>query len=326
MTGIHTHWKSVLALTCVLAGAGCSLDRLPTGPVGRVADYAFVAAWGDSGSGPGQFFYPQGVEVDAAGHVYVVDTANRRIQEFTNDGAYITQWGGFGSGPGQFGYMNDLAIDTSGDVYVADAGNSRIQKFTSDGQFLMQWGAPGSLDGQFNDVGDLGVAVDHAGHVYVLDSFNNRVQKFTSDGAFISKWGEDGNGDGTFIDPRGIAVDRQGDVYVMDGRTSVERFSPTGSFRGRWEFRTRSWGSERVSVDGAGRIYVTDHDRNAVIKSSGRSGLVTQLPLGADRFEWTPDVAIDAQGNLFVTDARHGRILKFAPAQRLAVTQPRTRP
>ena len=42
----------------------------------------FLAQWGSFGDGNGQFNFPDGIAVDAAGHVYVADTGNYRIQVF----------------------------------------------------------------------------------------------------------------------------------------------------------------------------------------------------------------------------------------------------
>src|SRR5512136_2401329 len=88
---------------CLVALGGCSKGTsLPTQPWAVSRTYQLVAAWGDSGSGNGQFYYPQGVAVDAAGDVYVVDSGNHRIQKLAGDGTYITQWGTPGPGDGQF--------------------------------------------------------------------------------------------------------------------------------------------------------------------------------------------------------------------------------
>jgi DNA-binding beta-propeller fold protein YncE len=42
----------------------------------------FLGAWGSNGTGDGQFRNPRGVATDAAGHVYVADHGNDRIQKF----------------------------------------------------------------------------------------------------------------------------------------------------------------------------------------------------------------------------------------------------
>ncbi len=57
----------------------------------------FVLEWGSNGVGDGQFSGPHGIEVDAAGNVYVVDTGNNRIQKFTGGGVFLMKWGSFGA-------------------------------------------------------------------------------------------------------------------------------------------------------------------------------------------------------------------------------------
>src|SRR5262249_7691545 len=61
----------------------------------------FVTTWGSSGSGDGQFSFPEGVATDGSGNVYVADTGNDRIQKFDASGTFLSTWGSFGSGDGQ---------------------------------------------------------------------------------------------------------------------------------------------------------------------------------------------------------------------------------
>ena len=93
----------------------------------------FILQWGSRGNGDGQFSGPHGIEVDAAGNVYVVDTGNNRIQKFTSDGVFLIKWGTTGAAPGQFNHPHGIGIGPLGNVYVAETGNNRVQKFTSDG-------------------------------------------------------------------------------------------------------------------------------------------------------------------------------------------------
>src|SRR5436190_15566299 len=118
----------------------------------------YLTQWGSFGQGDGQFFYPTGVAIDAAGDVYVADLGNSRIQKFTSTGTYLTQWGSPGTGNGQFSSPSGVATDAVGDVYVADLNNYRVQKFTSTGTYLTQWGSGGLDDGQFG--APYGVATD----------------------------------------------------------------------------------------------------------------------------------------------------------------------
>ena len=139
----------------------------------------FLTKWGTSGSGDGQFNWPNAVAADSFGNVYVADTRNDRIQKFSSQGVFLDKWGTTGSGDGQFVWPRAVAVDSFGDVYVADTGNDRVQKFSSQGVLLDQWF--GGFDYPFD------IAVSPDGDVYVLNSNSNIIQIFDSNGALIGK-------------------------------------------------------------------------------------------------------------------------------------------
>ena len=168
---------------------------------------------------PWYFNHPEGVAIDHNGNIYVTDTGNNRIQKFNADGFLITTWGTEGTGNSQFKNPSGIAVDAAGNVYVADTDNSRVQKFNANGIYLTQWGGIGYEDGQFGQ--PRGIAVDSSGNVYVADDgalfgVNTRIQKFTSEGQFLKKWGSYGSGLGEFIQPYGIAIGPNNDIYVAD--------------------------------------------------------------------------------------------------------------
>ncbi len=190
----------------------------------------FIDKWGEYGTTEdGDFNCPMGVAVDSAGHVYVVDSGNNRIQKFTYDPVseayeHTLTWGSFGTDDNQFVSPCGIAVDSSGNVYVADVYNNRIKKFTSGGVFLTKYGvgtyANGGLDNPW------GVAVDSAGCVYVADTGNERIVKFANDGTLMTMWGTEGDDDGEFYSPTGIAVDDDGYVYVADNeKHCMQKFS-----------------------------------------------------------------------------------------------------
>lgn len=72
--------------------------------------------WGSSGVGAGQFEYPNGVTVDAAGFVYVADSINLNVQKFTARGDFVGVLGGASI----FTEPVDVAVSRSGMVYVTD--------------------------------------------------------------------------------------------------------------------------------------------------------------------------------------------------------------
>jgi DNA-binding beta-propeller fold protein YncE len=200
------------------------------------SDGTYLRQWGGQGTGNGEFYALYGLAV-AGGEVYVADTDNNRVQVFDTSGTYQRQWGTAGSGDGQFLLPRGIAVSAGGEVYVADAGNDRIEVFDSSGTYLRQWGTPGSGDRQFTK--PQGVAIGAGGEVYVADSCidpltapevgNNRVQVFSPDGIYLTQWGGYGTGDGQFSNPEGVAVDADGEVYVVDSNNHrVEKFTPAG--------------------------------------------------------------------------------------------------
>src|SRR2546422_150294 len=191
----------------------------------NTSGYVCVNLWGKAGSGAhllhgGEFGTPSfGLTCDQTGNVYVVDTANFRIQKFDRSGEFVMAWGSFGNADGQLYFARGIAVDESdGAVFIVDMGNHRVQKFDTSTNFLPQllakWGTKGQEPGQFWN--PWGIAVDRDGFVYVTDTGNHRVQKFDRDGNFETQWGGFGSARGQFNFPYGIGVDRRGSIFVLD--------------------------------------------------------------------------------------------------------------
>jgi len=274
----------IIIFIILFAANGCSKKKNPASPE-NIAPPAYITQWGSYGAGNGQFYEPSGVALDNNGNVYVADYLNNRIQKFSSSGSYITQWGVYGNGAGQFNMPFGLAVSSSGYVYVADTGNNRIQQFDLLGTYTGQIGSStpnsGSGTGQFNQ--PYGVAVDTNGNIYVADTYNNRIQTFTSSGVYIMLWGSSspnsGSGEGQFSQPYGVAVDANLYVYVADtGNNRIQKFTSSGVYSTQWGFYAPSEGN------GNGEFY---------------------NPEG---------VAVDNNGNIYVSDTYNSRIQKFTSA------------
>ncbi|RPI39409.1 MAG: hypothetical protein EHM53_05785, partial [Methanoregulaceae archaeon] len=126
----------VLCIVCIVTiAAGFGVPVSAGSPT-------YVTKWGMSGNANGQLSLPAGVAVSpTSGNVYVADTYNHRIQEFTSTGSFVTEWGSDGSGDGQFHYPSYLAVSPAGNVYVTDQSHNRVQVFTSSGAYVTQWGS-----------------------------------------------------------------------------------------------------------------------------------------------------------------------------------------
>src|SRR5664280_1869045 len=238
-----------------------------------VALYKFVTQLGSQGTGWGQIETPFGVAVDTSGKVYVADTGNSSIKEFSSSGTFIYGWGLNQSNVQEYVQFNQpygVALDASDNVYVADTGNNCIWKFSSSGAEIGGWGSCGSKgsgNGQF--WAPYGVAVDAFGNLYVADSANRRIQKFSSSGTFITAWGSLGSGNGYFKNPLGVAVDASGNVYVVDqGNSRIQKFSSSGTFITAWGSLGTGDGQFNgpfgVAVDTSGKVYVADAFNNRI--------------------------------------------------------------
>src|SRR3954454_13010063 len=174
-----------------------------------------------NGSGPGQFQDICGMDVDAAGNVYVsdgrvgyCDTAPR-IQKFDAGGTLVKEIKLTGkSDPDGVG---DIAVAGDGSIYVADPthfGKSEIFKLSPDGALIGRFGSRGSGPAQFAEGGPYSIALAPDGTLYVSDQGNQRIQHLSADGGFLNQFG-------AATSFHGVGVGPNGDVWVARGRQSV---------------------------------------------------------------------------------------------------------
>jgi M6 family metalloprotease-like protein len=144
--------------------------------------------------------------------------------------------------------------------------------------------------------------------------------------SYVTKWGGiSGTGTGQFTQPRGVAVDAGGNVYVVEyGNNRVQKFTSTGTFITKWG-RNGGDGSsgtatgqfyhpEGIAVDSSGNIYVADTGNNRIQKfSSGGTFLAMWGSPGSGNgfFAGPAGIAVDGAGNIFVADYWNYRVQKF---------------
>jgi len=270
-------------------------------PDGMVTTYAGSPGAYGSADGTGaaaRFYSPFGVAVDAAGNVYVADSLNHTVRKIAAGGIVTTlagsaQSGGKADGAGttaRFDQPFGIAVDANGNVYVSDAIACTVRKITSAGvvsTLAGLAGTPGSADGPGNSARftvPYGVAVDTTGSVFVIDHGNHTIRKVTADGVVTTLAGTAGSAglvDGSgaaarFLYPSGIAVDRNGDIFVADTDNQVIRHitssgevttiggaARTGSTDGVGT-AARFFNPKGIAADAAGRIYIADRGNHTV--------------------------------------------------------------
>lgn len=240
-----------------------------------------------------------------------------------------TRWGSFGSGNSQFRDPMGVAVDRYGEVYVADTGNSRIQVFDQNGGYLRKWGSRGNSVDRFQDPRAIGVNQESGSGSSGMRAFvsdpnqsqqSHRLRKFrATNGDDLESLGRNGLGD-----PRGIAIDANNNVWVVDGSSGrVFLFDRGGNYRFDWQpSGSGSLSSaEGIGVykdnDGSTYVYITSRGNNRILKfeytgnSSNGLSFVNSAGSqggGSSSFSSPMGLAVDKCGNIWVADRTNNRI------------------
>jgi|HubBroStandDraft_6_1064221.scaffolds.fasta_scaffold25382_3 uncharacterized protein (TIGR03437 family) len=263
-------------------------------------------------------FFGGGMALAADGTVYMADNGGERVLSFTPDGTGMdtvagTGVYGFSEGCGSVGapyqriakdaevaQPEAATVNAAGVVYFTDSGNQRIRKVTPDGLIATVAGpgtgfsgdgGPASAAGLSNP---MGLAIDSMGAMYIADSRNNRIRKITTDGLIQTIAGDGGPtsnddaacfapNDAFLKGPSAIAVDHDGNVFVADtGNNRIRKVASDGS---------------AMTLAGTGTAGYT-----------GDGGPATAAELNGPS-----SVAVDAGGNVFVSDGMNNVIREIMP-------------
>ncbi len=276
-----------------------------------------------------------GIAVNSTSHdVYVADTGNARVDEFSSSGTFVRAWGWgvadglpmfetcalfcekgiSGTGTGQFTTPTFIAVDNStgssaNDVYVGDSGTNLVSKFSSTGVFLSSNNGSTAPHGPFGELG--GVAVDSGGDLWVYASTGRtgNMFEFAPGGGFITEW----NSEST-IDAVGIAVDPSTNLYIGSFFPGVAKFSRSGTPSGLVEENSVPTG---IGVDPfTGDLYVDEGStiRHYLPSCEPANGPCT----AADSFgnlQAGAGVGVDSSSNVvYVAEAATDKVDSFAPA------------
>ena len=262
---------------------------------------------------------PQSGVVDAAGRIYVTDAANAAVYVFDRVAGELQVWDqaeglanfvspvGIALGSGgdilvadsQLGIVarldasgsprrsigrglltrpSGLAYDPLGKrLYVSDTGAHDIKVFDDEGRLLKSIGRRGEEKGEFNFPTHLAFA---GGELYVTDTMNSRIQVLSDEGAVVKmSFGALGTSVGNLVRPKGVAVDSEGNIYVIEslndhllvfnrGGELLLAIGGGGRDMGRFDLPAGVW------TDSGNRVFVADmfNARVAIFQFLGGSG------------------------------------------------------
>jgi len=177
-----------------------------------------------------------------------------------------------------------LAVDSSGNLYVADSRNDVIRRISSDGSVVTIATTGPSFDTPS------GIAFSPQGLI-VSDTGHHVIRRINADGStttIAGLIGEAGSDDGIgsaarFDSPLGVSVATNGVIYVADcGNHTIRAITPDGSV---------------TTIAGTAGVWGTNDGIGASARFNGPVGL-----------------ALDSDGNLFVSDSNNHTIRKISPA------------
>ncbi len=284
--------------------------------VGDITTVAGTGAIGYSGNGglatSAEFGFIYGIEVDAAGNLFIADIYNSVIRKVDHTTGIVTNIAGTGSygysGDGaaatgaDFTYTYDVAVSAAGDLYIADHDNHMIRMVDHATGFVSVVAGTGiggySGDGAAATAATLngpsGVSLNAAGDLYITDNGNNVVRRVDHLTGFISTVAGTG------------AVGYSGDGAAATAAT----------FGGMVGY---------LDLDGAGNLYIPDFVNNVVRRVDHLTGLISTVAgtgirgrsgdagpaLAADLGgPWA--VAVNAAGDLFIGENMRGGVRKVS--------------
>lgn len=151
-----------------------------------------------------------GIWVTEDDHKYLADIKRRQVLVFDNNDKFLRAYGE----KDQFSKPIDVAVYQD-KIYVCDFDKHQIIVIDkTSGKTIQRIGDTGTAEERLYK--PTHIIVDRLGNIYVNDSFNYRIQKFSSNGEFKKSFGYHGDTLGGFARPKGLAIDREGHLYVVD--------------------------------------------------------------------------------------------------------------
>ncbi len=254
--------------------------------------------------------------------------------------------------------VSGLAIDPDGNLYVSDYRYSVVRKVSRiTGVITTVVGRDTIVSGVWDDgvpAADArlflprDLAFDAEGNLFIADTGKRRIRKVTAATGIITTVAGNGSegytGDGgpataaSLDEPRGIVVDRAGNLFFSDTGNHVVRKVEAATGRiftiagtgvdgnsgdgGLATAAKLSW-PDGLALDAEENLYIVDRSPGRVRKVDTQTGIITTVvgtnygssigdggPATSARLVGPAGVALDRAGNLFVSEASGSRVRK----------------
>jgi streptogramin lyase len=137
--------------------------------------------------------------------------------------------------------------------------------------------------------------------------------------AYELSFGSSGAGSGQFDHPSDVAIDSEGNVWVVDQNNGrIERFDGGGEFIDEFGSSGSASGHfgrpTSVALDEEGNLWVADAGNSRVMQFNPEGELLLEFGSpgsGAGHFNGPEGIAVDGSGNVWVADTYNGRVQEF---------------
>ena len=277
---------------------GNLIEATPVYGVGQAPAIAFgPGAQSLISTGSYTLSQPKGLLIDAAGNLFISDTAKQEVVKIAPNGSVTTV--GFG-----FQFPQGLAEDGAGDLFVGDNNAGQVVEIPAGCNSAACQIYLGTTFGQ-----QLGVAVDGAGDVFFDDYGTGQAVKIPAGCGASTACQQVVYNAGGGSNPVDLTADAAGDLFIADHGLQKVIEVPAGCANSNCQITIGSGWSEPddVAVDAAGDVFVADQGLQEVVEvPAGCTVPACQVVLvsGVN----TVAVAVDASGDLVVDDLTNDRV------------------
>lgn len=283
--------------------------------------------------------WPTSIAVNSKGFLLVFDGEDKIVYTFDKHGKLINTLKNSVLASQEYPFQMKMTIDDNDNLIIPS--KDFVNKINKDFQITQIGEKRGNCrngiinEATFNIPYD-GV-FDATGTLYVIEKGNRDIRKISTDGV-VSVFcgnGKYGNTVGTaentrFINAEAIAIDNQGNLYVIDGDwkdVKIKKIDSNGVSsifvvpksenieKERWSER---WND--LVFDSKNNLYVSDNVKNVIHKFDSL-GNVVEFSF-SQTLDAPAGLTIDKNDNLFICDSKNNRIVKVSNTNTTEIITP----